>query len=174
MLSAVHGRGYEGLSSGSMVHPLPACQFAAPNGQTLCTKVSHGIGHASVDSCSESMIDEDMEAPLVDILVPATGDQLAVGHVDGSLRLWNLEQSTCDVTLRGHRGAVSSLRYSRGGSMLASGGRDTDIVIWDVPGEAGLYRLRGHTNEVTDTVSRSLLHGAMSVSMHAHRQAHAC
>ena len=80
------------------------------------------------------------------------GDQLAVGHTDGNLRIWNLEQGTCEVTLRGHRGTISALRFSKDGTTLASGGRDTDIVMWDVPGEAGLYRLQGHSNEVTDLV----------------------
>lgn len=45
-----------------------------------------------------------------------------MGHTDGNLRLWNIEQGTCDVTLRGHKGAVSALRFSRGGATLASGG----------------------------------------------------
>lgn len=39
---------------------------------------------------------------------------------------------------------------------LDSGGRDTDIVMWDLPGEAGLYRLQGHTNEVTDMVQSTI------------------
>lgn len=49
--------------------------------------------------------------------------------------------------------AVSSLRYHGGGALLASGGRDTDVIVWDVVGETGLYRLRGHKDQVTDLVS---------------------
>lgn len=36
--------------------------------------------------------------------------------------------------------------------MLASGSQDTDIILWDVVGETGLFRLRAHTAEVTDLV----------------------
>lgn len=36
--------------------------------------------------------------------------------------------------------------------MLASGSFDTDLILWDVVGEAGLYRLRGHKDQVTDLV----------------------
>ena len=32
---------------------------------------------------------------------------------------------------------------------LASGSQDTDIVIWDLVAEAGLYKLRGHKNQIT-------------------------
>lgn len=44
---------------------------------------------------------------------------------------------------------VTALRFSRNGALLASGSKDTDIVVWDVAGEAGLYRLRGHRDQVT-------------------------
>ena len=56
------------------------------------------------------------------------------------------------VTLQGHRKAVSALGYSRSGALLASGGQDTDIIVWDPAEEAGLYRLRGHLDEVTALV----------------------
>ena len=57
------------------------------------------------------------------------------------------------MTLNGHRKAVSALCYSPSGALLASGGQDTDIVVWDPAEEAGLYRLRGHMDEVTALVS---------------------
>jgi U3 small nucleolar RNA-associated protein 12 len=65
-----------------------------------------------------------------------------------------MASSTCQVTLQGHKSAVASLRYSPKGDLLASGGKDTDVIVWDVVGEAGLYRLRGHTDQVTDLVRR--------------------
>lgn len=63
-------------------------------------------------------------------------------------------QYTCvaQVTLTGHRRAVTALRYSRNGSQLASGSQDTDAILWDVIAETGLFRLRAHTAEVTDVV----------------------
>ncbi len=56
------------------------------------------------------------------------------------------------VTLSGHRGAVTALRYNRGGALLASGAQDTDAIVWDVVAEAGLFRLRAHSGQVTDLV----------------------
>jgi U3 small nucleolar RNA-associated protein 12 len=47
---------------------------------------------------------------------------------------------------------VTALRFHPSGSLLASGSKDTDLIIWDVVGEAGLYRLRGHKDQVTDLV----------------------
>lgn len=51
-------------------------------------------------------------------------------------------------TCRPRLAQVTALRFSRNGALLASGSKDTDIVVWDVAGEAGLYRLRGHRDQV--------------------------
>lgn len=58
---------------------------------------------------------------------------------------WELE-----TTLSGHAGAVTCLCFSPSGDRLASGSQDTDLVIWDVSSETGMFRLRGHKGQVTD------------------------
>ncbi len=68
------------------------------------------------------------------------------------VRLWNLQSGTGDVTLSGHKGQVTALKYNQQGGLLASGAQDTDIIVWDVAAESGLYRLRGHQDQVTDLV----------------------
>ena len=47
---------------------------------------------------------------------------------------------------------VSALRFNRSGGLLASGGRDTDCIVWDIVAETGLFRLKGHRDEVTGVV----------------------
>ena len=80
---------------------------------------------------------------------PNDSNVLAVGYEDGSVRLWNLEQSESTVVLRGHKTAVTALCFDPSGTRLASGAKDTDIVLWDLASESGLYRLRGHNNAIT-------------------------
>ena len=43
--------------------------------------------------------------------------------------------------------AVTALRFNASGALLASGAKDTDVILWDVVGEAGLFRLRGHHDQ---------------------------
>ena len=74
--------------------------------------------------------------------------QIAGGYADGTVRIWDSEKGTCETTLNGHRSAVTILRYNKLGALLASGSKDCDIIIWDVIGETGLFRLRGHRDQV--------------------------
>ncbi|EPS45083.1 hypothetical protein H072_885 [Dactylellina haptotyla CBS 200.50] len=76
-------------------------------------------------------------------------DIFAVGHADGSIRLWDSKTATIIVTFNGHRSAVTTLCYDSSGTRLASGSRDTDIIVWDLIAEVGLYKLRGHKDQIT-------------------------
>jgi U3 small nucleolar RNA-associated protein 12 len=39
--------------------------------------------------------------------------------------------------------------HTLAGAVLASGGRDTDVILWDLVTESGMFRLRGHKDAVT-------------------------
>ncbi|KAJ1911305.1 beta transducin [Mycoemilia scoparia] len=73
----------------------------------------------------------------------------AVGYDDGSIRIFNTENQTTNVIFNGHRRAVTALTFDKSGMILASGSKDTDLILWDVVGEVGLFRLRGHKDEIT-------------------------
>ncbi|KAJ1749909.1 beta transducin [Coemansia sp. RSA 989] len=93
--------------------------------------------------------DRDNTAEVTCIARSPNGKDYAVGYTDGSIRLFDLTNNAVNVVLNGHRGGISALQFDSSGTVLASGARDTDIVLWDVVGEVGLYRLRGHKDEIT-------------------------
>lgn len=53
------------------------------------------------------------------------------------------------ISFNGHRSSVTVLAFDKEGIRLASGATDTDIVIWDLIGEVGLFKLRGHKGQIT-------------------------
>ncbi|KAL8707564.1 MAG: hypothetical protein Q9225_007734, partial [Loekoesia sp. 1 TL-2023] len=61
----------------------------------------------------------------------------------------NADPDVFAVGFNGHRSAVTVTTFSRDGSRLASGSKDTDIIVWDLVAEVGLYRFRGHENQIT-------------------------
>ncbi|CAF0833995.1 unnamed protein product [Brachionus calyciflorus] len=97
-------------------------------------------------------------------------NRLAVGYLDGTLRVFdlkqkppyandygtqiNLEQECINsfLTFNGHKTAVTSINFDNDGVRLVSGSKDTDLVIWDLVGECGLFRLKGHKSPITKAV----------------------
>jgi len=67
-------------------------------------------------------------------------ETFAVGYADGSVRLWNSKTESVIATFNGHKKAVTALAFDAQGTRLASGSQDTELILWDVVGEAGLFR----------------------------------
>lgn len=80
---------------------------------------------------------------------PTDPDTFAVGYEDGSIRLWSAETNSTSVTFNGHKKAVIALTFDTQGLRVASASLDTDIILWDLVAETGLFRLRGHRDAVT-------------------------
>jgi WD40 repeat protein len=57
---------------------------------------------------------------------------VAGGYSSGELRIFNYITKEVVATFRGHRSAVSAVAFERSGSIVASGGRDSDIFLWDL------------------------------------------
>ena len=79
----------------------------------------------------------------------ADPDIYAVGYEDGSIRVWDSRIATVIVHFNGHRSAITTLAFDKYGVRLASGAKDTDIIVWDLVAEVGLFKLRGHKDQVT-------------------------
>ena len=67
-------------------------------------------------------------------------DSFAVGYADGSIRLWDVESKSVKLAFNGHKRAVTALTFDQSGLKLASGSQDTDLIVWDILAESGLYR----------------------------------
>lgn len=85
-------------------------------------------------------------------LHPDGRSALAVGYDDGSILLFDPSTGAQLVVFQGHRGSVNVMRFLDEGARLVSGSNDTDLIVWDVVNESGLFRLRGHKGAVTDCV----------------------
>ncbi len=99
----------------------------------------------------KSWNDSENKSPVTCLrLSPIDHEIIAVGHEDGSIRIWHFKESESRIVFRGHKTAVTALSFSPDGSRLASGSRDTDVVLWDFASETGLFRLRGHNNLISN------------------------
>lgn len=72
-----------------------------------------------------------------------------MGYEDGSIRLWDSKISTVIVNFNGHKAAITKLAFDKSGVRLASGSKDTDVIVWDLVAEVGQFKLRGHKDQIT-------------------------
>jgi U3 small nucleolar RNA-associated protein 12 len=85
------------------------------------------------------------------------GLTICAGYSDGCVRTFAYDptqrshtEDSLKLKLNGHRKGVSALCFSPTDTHIASGARDTQIIVWDVLAEHGLFRLQGHKDEITD------------------------
>ncbi len=78
------------------------------------------------------------------------GARLASASYDGTVRLWDIATEQCVRTLQGHSSRVWAVAFS--GSMVASGGTDQSVRLWDVDPVTGsgqcIKTLSGYTNSI--------------------------
>lgn len=60
------------------------------------------------------------------------GSRVAWGGDDCSVRIWDVARGQETQNLKGHRGAISSLAFSRNSRLVASASVDGTVLIWDL------------------------------------------
>ncbi|GMF03117.1 unnamed protein product [Ambrosiozyma monospora] len=94
---------------------------------------------------------------------PVAADVLASSSFDYSVKIWDLEQKKCIVTLK-HKDLVTSFSWNYNGTKIATASRDKKLRIWDArsgellsegPGHAGAKATRvvwlGNTERIATT-----------------------
>lgn len=84
-----------------------------------------------------------------------TGQMLASGSDDSSVKLWDVKSGKLLHTLDGHKsylggktGYVLSVAFDPVGEILASGGAGNTVKLWEVANGKLLRTLEGHTSDV--------------------------
>lgn len=120
----------------------------SPDGQTVATNGQDGslllwnVPMGSLDQWSGHA------APVWTVAFDATGNVLASGSKDESVRLWDVQTHRCLQVLEGHKSDVRSLAFSDDNQHLASGSSDQAIRLWDVKTGVCWHVLQGHTGGV--------------------------
>ncbi|KAM6314553.1 sterol regulatory element-binding protein cleavage-activating protein [Aegotheles albertisi] len=78
----------------------------------------------------------------------AAAGRLVTGSQDHTLRVFRLEDSCCLFTLQGHSGGITAV-YIDQTMVLASGGQDGAICLWDVLTGSRVSHVYAHRGDVT-------------------------
>ncbi len=124
----------------------PKVSFS-PDGQLLWAqgrfwRVSDGVRLTSLESALAKGAPPYFPASLS---FSPDGEMLAVGYLEGHLRLWDLGEEKLIRELESYQGEVLDVAFSPDGKTLAAsfGYPDTAIQLWTVPGGEPLLSIRG-------------------------------
>ena len=86
-------------------------------------------------------------AALIRAAVSSGGQFVALAFEEGTLVLWDMTEQT-QVRLVGHADGIDAVQFSPDGTMLASGGRDHSVILWDTSTASRRSVLRDHGGAV--------------------------
>src|SRR5262249_43901280 len=70
--------------------------------------------------------------PAAGVAFARDGRVLAQSRAGGTIGVWDLIAKTELTRLKGHQGYATALEFSPDGKSLASGSRDTTVLLWDM------------------------------------------
>lgn len=95
--------------------------------------------HAALDQSKKAITGQGVEA-FNDIKVSPDGQTFAVAASDSTIHLYAYPSLELIARLEGHAGSVSTLAFNDDGRLLASGGRDHAVIVWDLETHKPLWK----------------------------------
>lgn len=95
----------------------------------------------------------------------ASEDVFASASLDGTIKLWNINSKVSNCTLKGHKAGINCIEFSRTArQILASGGDDFAVLIWDLSTRTVMQRIERHDGNVVDLAFMSGLPFLVSIA----------
>ena len=140
----------------------------SPDGRTLATCSNHdGVNLWDLDHDKTRW---SLDEPARTLAFSPDGEILAIDGGE-TIKLIDVTHGRTQNTLRGHRGHVLSIAYSRDASRLASCSMDNTVTLWNVDTGEWLTTLRGHLSSVNSVAfsadGRRLFSGGLDGSVKA-------
>lgn len=96
---------------------------------------------------------EDAGKSARSIDINLSGNEMAVGFSDNSVRIYDLDDFSLKTTLSDHSNSVFSVKYSNDGEILITTGRDAHIKVWDVKaGYTQMHDIVAHMYAINNVV----------------------
>ncbi len=119
----------------------------SPEGTTLATASFDGLKLWDVATRKSTAILEDTPYGGVESVVFSSDGTLATAS-DDNIKLWDVATGNAAI-LGGHTRDVTSVAFSRDGTLLVSGSDDDTVKLWDVVTRTNTATFAGHTDNVT-------------------------
>ncbi len=86
-----------------------------------------------------------------------TDNQLLTACNDGNLRYWNLISGREEITISAGAGTLATVAGQPNGSLLATGGFNQTVGLWDTKTKQAMMQIKGQAVRVTEALNDSTL-----------------
>ncbi|XP_041104077.1 sterol regulatory element-binding protein cleavage-activating protein-like isoform X2 [Polyodon spathula] len=123
---------YQGTPNRGSMPPSPCYS----SDDVICCQLTHSV------QCAH-------QKPIT--VLRAAAGRVVTGSQDHTVRVYRLEDSCCLFTLQGHSGGITAV-YIDQTMVLASGGQDGVICLWDALTGSRVSHMYGHQGDVTSLI----------------------
>jgi katanin p80 WD40 repeat-containing subunit B1 len=120
-----------------------SCQVLATGGEDCKINVWRVDNPANIWSLSQN------KSPIECLCFDPEEQYIVSGTLNGSMKIFDLNEGKIARTLTGHKINVSSLHYHPYGEFLVSGSVDGTMKAWDTRSKTCIQTYTGHEKEIT-------------------------
>ena len=144
----------DGIYQRTTVGFMPGGKFDVSLGtnQLAVARTDHSIRLYDIESWKESGCFLPAEEQAVDrVRFSPDGRFLAAAYTSGQLSIWDAasRQHLCSITMDGHAGSEYAVCFSPDGLIVATGGPDHDVKLWETTTGKPLPALTGHRDDIS-------------------------
>ncbi|KAL6494896.1 Scytalone dehydratase [Orobanche gracilis] len=90
----------------------------------------------------EELKGHDAQVSIVRML---SGERVLTAAYDGTVKMWDVRTDTCVANVGRSSNAILCMEYDDSSGVLAAGGRDAVVNIWDIRAGKQMHKLLGHS-----------------------------
>jgi len=76
-------------------------------------------------------LENEHRGPITSVAMSPDGEEVAVGHDDGILRIWLIENMEAQRAWRAHNGAIDDVHYSHDGKFIITLSSTEGLAVWE-------------------------------------------
>jgi WD40 repeat protein len=104
---------------------------SSPTGNAMVIYANGELAYYKANTATPAKMISLKGAAINTAYISDDGKYALTAYEDNSAKIWNLASGVAAPVLKGHTGLIRAADFSADGSTVATGGRDSTVIVWD-------------------------------------------